>query len=282
MKDKTLIEMKKIIIVLAVTAISLALHATIPVAVPITDDVTSVVVDKLSFVGTVSLFFIVTYFLIATVFLKYESKLYGSKITRALMFGGLVGGIWWVGMIEATFIFGTHFIEEFLTGIFDFIPIVILCLLLSIILVKEQKEENGKTNLTTRKHLFASIYCKSTLLDVGIFASILVIGRALRYYVDINSYYPEDMLKLLIWTIAFALIIALNFIYFKHAATGNLSSISKSALLFTFVLFGIHYAMFVYFVPLIFQGMFIKLTIVLLYDLLLVLIASFVALKSST
>ncbi len=123
---------------------SLAIHAMVPVTVPITPDVLSVVAGKLTFVGTVTLFFLVTYYIIACVFLKYESRLQGNRIKRALLFGGLVGGIWWVGMVEAVFALGTAFIDEFVLGFLDFLPIVLLCFLLAVILVEDKPEPGTK------------------------------------------------------------------------------------------------------------------------------------------
>jgi len=79
---------------------------------------------------------------------------------------------------------------------------------------------------------------------------------------------------------AFAFIIALNYVYFKNAARS--STAFRSSLHFTFVLFGIHYAMFVLFVPLIFSGMLLELTYVYIYDLMLVLLASFIAYQWKT
>lgn len=81
-----------------------------------------------------------TYYLIATVFLRYEPKLSGRKLHRALLFGCMIGGIWWVGMIEAMFAFDTDFAGGFVLGLLDFIPIVVLCLLLAIFLVEEKPE----------------------------------------------------------------------------------------------------------------------------------------------
>ena len=264
------------------TVASLALHSQLPLSVPITEDVTTVVVNKLSFVGTVTLFFIVTYYLIATVFLKYESKLHQSKITRALLFGCLVGGIWWVGMLESMFAFGTGFIEEFLTGFLDFVPIVFLCLLLAVFLVDESKHskidlsQSIETTYLNKKNL-TQLQNNNALVDIAVFVGIIVLGRGIRQWGNIITLNTENTLGFILWTVAFALIIALNFVYFKEAATANSSSLVKSASRFTLVLFGLHYTMFVYFVPLIFKGMFIDLTIALLYDLLLVFIASMIA-----
>lgn len=257
---------KKMMIVLIATLVSLALHSLIPVTVPITEDKLTFIANKLTFLGTVTLFFIVAYYLIGVVFLKYESKLNGGKLGRAIVFGSLVGGIWLVGMIEAVFVFGTDFYGEFLTGLFDFVPIVLLCFLLAVFLVEEKGEAVAK-QFDGRKALIA----------ISIFLLVFTAGRGLRYLANITSYSSENMVLLMIWTVAFALIISLNFVYFKTALTS--SSIIKQALQFTLILFGVHYFMFVYFMPLIFKGMLMELTIVYIYDLLLVFIASVLALR---
>jgi hypothetical protein len=257
-------ELRKIAIVILATILSIGLHALgPPPAVPLTPDRLSVVANALSFVGTVTLFFLVTYYLIATVFLRYERRLYGRKLHRALLFGCLVGGIWWVGMIEGMFAFGTDFVEEFFMGLLDFIPIVALCLLLAIFMVEEKAEPVSR-----------GINWGTVVAEAGIFSALFVAGRGLRYLTIGGGYEPADMTAVMLWTAAFAVMIALNHVFLRSAFRE--ASPIRSALRFTFILFGIHYTLFVYFVPLIFSGLFIDLTIVLVTDLILVLIATFV------
>ena len=256
-------EVQKIAIVVLTTIFSLAIHAFAPPTVPITPDRLSVVANALSFVGTVTFFFLVTYYLIATVFLRYEQKLYGRKLHRALLFGCLVGGIWWVGMIEAMFAFGTDFVDEFILGLLDFIPIVVLCLLLSVFMVEEKPESVSRR-----------INWGIALVEVGLFSALFTAGRGLRYLIVGGGYEMADLPAIMLWTAAFAVMIALNYIFLKSAFQD--ASPMRSALRFTFILFGIHYALFVYFVPLIFSGLLIDLTIVLTTDLILVLLASLI------
>ncbi len=256
-------ELQKIAIVVLTTIFSLGIHALAPPTVPITSDRLSVVANALSFVGTVTLFFLVAYYLIATVFLRYERKLYGRKLHRALLFGCLVGGIWWVGMIEAVFAFGTGFVDEFILGLLDFIPIVALCLLLTIFMVEEKPEPVSRR-----------INWRVVLVEVGIFSALFTAGRGLRYLTVGGGYELVDLPAVMLWTAVFAVMIALNYVFLKSAFRDT--SPMRSALRFTFILFGIHYALFVYFVPLIFSGLFIDLTVVLVTDLVLVLLASLI------
>jgi hypothetical protein len=254
-------ELQKIAIVALATILSLALHALAPSPVPLTPDRLSIVANALSFVGTVTLFFLVTYYLIATLFLKFEHKLSGRKLHRALLFGCLVGGIWWVGMIEGMFAFGTDFAEEFLMGLLDFIPIVALCLLLAIFMVQEKAQPRGH-----------SINWGVALVEAGLFSILFVAGRTIRYLTIGAGYELEELAAVMLWTAVFAVMIALNYAFLK--STFQKGSVKQSALRFTFILFGLHYMLFVYFVPLIFSGLFFDLTIVLVYDLILVLLAS--------
>ncbi|OEF97100.1 hypothetical protein [Desulfuribacillus alkaliarsenatis] len=262
-------EIKKLIIVVLTTIFSLAIHAMAPITVDITEDMLSVVASKLTFIGTATLFFLVTYYIIASVFLKYESRLQGSKLNRALIFGGLVGGIWWVGMLEAVFALNSTYINEFILGLLDFLPIVLLCVLVAVFLVKEERHEHRSASVNS-----------SVMIDVGIFTLIITVGRFFRYVSNVGGYSVDSMTPLMLWTIAFALIIGLNFAFLKSAAISV--SVIKSALIFTLILFGLHYTMFVIFIPLVFKGMLFDLTMVLLYDLFLVFVAStvcFMAMK---
>jgi hypothetical protein len=256
-------ELLKIAIVVLATILSMGLHALGPPPVTLDPDRLSVVANALSFVGTATLFFLVTYYLIATVFLRYERKLYGRKLHRALLFGCLVGGIWWVGMIEGMFAFGTDFADEFLMGLLDFIPIVALCLLLSTFLVEEKTEPAGHR-----------IKWGAILTEITVFSALFTAGRGLRYLTAGSGYDLVDLPAVMLWTAAFAVMIALTYVFLKSAFRE--ASALRSALRFTFILFGIHYALFVYFVPLIFSRLFIDLTVVLATDLVLVLLASFI------
>lgn len=259
--------LKIIMVILATTLISLGLHALIPTTVPLTEDVLTPVVIKLSFVGTVILYFLVTYSIITAVFLRYQGRLWGSKFMRALLFGSLVGGGWWIGMIESVFALGTDLLGEFLTGLLDFVPIVLLCLFLGAFIVEEGKREGGpgKAGL------------QGAFTSICIFLVVMVVGRSLRHLVTGVGYDGGLTVPVIIWMALFALVISLNFQYMKSAIIN--ASFWKPAAHFTLVLFGLHYLMFVYFMPLIFKGTFMEFTVVLLYDLILVFLASLLSLR---
>lgn len=256
-------EIRKIAIVVLTTIFSIGIHALAPPTVPLTPDRLSAVANALSFEVTVTIFFLVTYYLIATVFLRYEPKLSGRKLQRALLFGCLIGGIWWVGMIEAMFAFDTHFMGEFVLGLLDFIPIVVLCLLLAVFVVEERPEPASRR-----------INSGAVLAEVGVFSALFTAGRGFRYLTIGGGYGLVDLPAVMLWTAAFAVMIALNYVFLKSAFRE--ASPMRSALRITLILFGIHYALFVYFVPLVFSGLFVDLTIVLVTDLVLVLFASFI------
>ncbi|HYF78138.1 MAG TPA: hypothetical protein VD973_13440 [Symbiobacteriaceae bacterium] len=255
-------EIKKLLIVLVTTFVSLVLHVQVPTASPITDDRLTELARSLSFVGVVILFFLVAYYLIASVFLRYESKMSGAKYERGLTFGLLVGGIWWLGMIEAVFALGTDFVTEALTGLFDLIPIVVLCLLLSAFMVEDQR--------TIGRERFDA---RSALVNAAVFLVIVVGGRVMRYFWGIGGHYLENIGLAVLWTAMFALVISLSYTALSRAGFLARSPL-KSALHFTFVLFGVHYALFVYFVPLIFKGLFVTVSIGFGYDLLFVFLSS--------
>jgi hypothetical protein len=79
----------------------------------------------------------------------------------------------------------------------------------------------------------------------------------------------------------FALVISLSFTALSQAGLLARSPL-KSALHFTLVLFGVHYALFVYFVPLIFKGLFVTVSIGFGYDLLFVFVSSLVSYWTSS
>lgn len=255
-------ELKKLVVAAITTMISVALHAQIPTASPITDDNLSLVARGLSFIGTVILFFLASYYVIASVFLKFQDKMPGTKLIRGLTFGVLVGFIWWMGVIESVFALGTDFFTEVLTGLFDFIPLVILGLL-SAFLVEDQSA------VSRARPAF-----RSTALHAVVFLLVFGGGRVIRYVSGTGGHYLEHMWLAIPWTAGFALVISFCYSALKRA--GASGSPLKSAALFSLVIFGVPYAFFVYFVPLIFKGMFVAASSVLAYDLVLVFVSSLI------
>jgi hypothetical protein len=260
-------EIKKLAVVIVTTLVSFLLHAFVPTAVPLTEETLTFIVKLLTFYGAAIIYFIFTYYVIATVFLKIESKLPGKKVTRGLIFGSLVGGVWWIGMIESVFVLRTNFYLEVLTGFIDFAPIVILCVLLSIFCVEE------KDVISSDKPDFKNI-CQVC----AIFAVMFLFGRGIRFFGYVYGYQPENIFFAFLWVFFFAIIIALNFIFLMNGF--NKRSLFKGAFVFAFLIFGLHYTMFSIFMPLIFKGMFFGIAIHLLYDLFLVFIASLISLKT--
>jgi hypothetical protein len=260
-------EIKKLSVVIVTTLVSFLMHAFVPTAVPLTEETLTFITKTLTFYGVAVLYFLFTYYIIATLFLKIQNKLPGKKVMRGLLFGSLVGGIWWIGMIESVFVLKTDFYLEVLTGFIDFAPIVILCVFLSLFCVEE------KDVISSDKPDFKNI-CQVCV----IFAVMFLLGRGIRFFGYVYGYQPENIFYAFLWVFFFAIIIALNFIFLMNGL--NKGSVFKGAFIFAFLIFGLHYTMFSIFMPLIFKGMIFTIAIHLLYDLFLVFIASLISLKT--
>lgn len=110
-----------------------------------------------------------------------------SDNIKPLSYAIPAGGLWVVGMVEGTPWFNLPFLDLFLSGMADLIPIVIICVLLSV-LVSKKKEINFKRS--------------------GVFPSVIVIPvlfiliRYFSYYViGISSGVSLNPMGTFLWTI---------------------------------------------------------------------------------
>lgn len=84
-------------------------------------------------------------------------------------------------------------------------------------------------------------------VNSGIFVAIIVGERVIRYSGGIGGYHPESMILNVLWTVSSAGVISLNYAAFRKAAACG--SPLRSALQLILKIFGLHYTLFVSFLP---------------------------------
>lgn len=213
---------------------------------------------------------IVWYFIafgsIAFIFYVYEDKLPGVKSRKGLCYGIAIGILWLWGMLEGVSLSGNPLINEFITGICDAIPILLMGLLLGIFTTKRNTIENKKKSFSLN----------NILLSVFIFSTIFLVGRYFVYYTNIiKSGFRSYPYFTFIWTFLMGTCIGVTYLLLGQATKS--SSPFLSAIKFGVTIFGVNWLVFVIFIPFIFKGALLDFIIRIIIDTLLVILSYYVS-----
>lgn len=158
---------------------------------------------------------------LATVFLLIEAKLPGKGWQKGIMYGLSFGIMYQIGMFEAVLTLHTKFLDELLMGLSDFLPILLLGILLGIFTAG---------NNTFRKN-------KQSCLSVFITALFYLAGRYISYAIlHISSAYRSEPVGTLLWTLCMGLWVGVIYWMLQSGSSGK--SIILSALYFVLIIFG--------------------------------------------
>jgi len=178
----------------------------------------------------------VVYLALAAVFRLLEVRLPGGRVAAGLSYGILFGGLWLIGMLEASLILGTPVAHELTMGIADFIPIVVLGVLLGAFVASPRPTGEEA------RHVAAW-----AILPV---AAAVLCGRYVAYLVlRIDSGLAVDPTGTFLWTLAIALWI--GFMYWRLAPAIPASGATSRALGFSLVVFGSDWLLYHLYVPLV-------------------------------
>lgn len=205
----------------------------------------------------VMLWILIAYSIVVYVFYRYEDKLPGVKSEKGLRYGIAIGLLWLWGVVEASSISGTTLIHETLGGISDGGPVVLMGLLLATFTIKKNSIEDKKTtfNLT---NIFSSVL---------IFSSVFLVGRYCIYFTRfIKSGYETRPCATFIWTLFMGMFVCV--IYNLLGQTTKSSSTLLSAIKFGVIIFGVNWAVFQLFMPLVFEGTLVDIIIRSFADIL--------------
>ena len=223
-------------------------------------------VNILGFPVTAALYFFIAFGVISYIFYRYEENITGQKIEKGIRYGIGIGLLWLWGMLEGVGIWGNSLKNELVTGICDFIPILVMSLLLGICTVK--------SNIINKKKMPTNL--GNMFLTIFIFSAIFFIGRYVLYYTNtINSGYLTSPSFTFIWTILMGVCIGIAYILLGQ--TTQSSSPLLSALKFGVIVFGVNWLVFLIFIPLIFNDFLIDTTIRIASDILLVTLSYYLS-----
>ncbi|WP_283409950.1 hypothetical protein [Anoxynatronum buryatiense] len=213
---------------------------------------------------------------VAYVFHRFEGSIKGSKFTKGLRYGIAIGMMWLIAMLEGVALFGNSLLNEFIVGLSDFIPVVVMSVLLSLFtgnnestrpassLVKRRKNPDMKKLASQRKNLLTLI----------VFATLFLVGRYVAYHTElIMSGYRVNGLSTAVWTFFMGLTMGAAYLLLHHAVKDDLK-IMKSVT-FGICIFGTTWLLFICFMPLLFKGFLVDVLVRVAIDVTLVIISAY-------
>jgi hypothetical protein len=118
---------------------------------------------------------IAAYCVVSLVFISTEKVLKGSNTKKALLFGGLTGSTWWLGMIEID-----QTLNNVIMGLVDGFMVVLVCIMTALFVLPKH-EIVDETD-------FAKEKIKNNIVEILIVATIFAFSR-LFFGLFLGKYY---------------------------------------------------------------------------------------------
>lgn len=257
-------KIQAVAIVLACVVLDILLHvvtnlfSTIPKNPRLT-----LVASVLGIEITASLWALFAFSGVAFVFFKIRNEIPGEGVKKGLRYGAAIGLLWQLAMLEGVSLFGNPFINEFIVGLSDAIPVFVLGILLST-LKTEKIDADFSATFITRLRIKA----------LPIFGGIFLTGRYIAYLSGIiQSGYQTRPFQTLIWTLLMGICIGMIFVILGY--TKNERSSKDRVIKFGLLIFGLNWAVFLIFMPLLFTGFISDVILRITVDVTLVMIGSY-------
>ncbi len=220
----------------------------------------SIVAKLLGTEITVSLWALLSFTGAAYVYCLIRKAIPGEGVKKGLRYGSAIALIWLFAMLEGVSLFDNPIINEFVIGLSDAIPVFLMGILLS--LIKAEKGENASVK---------SFVPGQKMTTVSIFTGIFLIGRYVAYSTGvIQSEFQTSPFYTFFWTLLMGACIGVVCILLSN--TGNTLPLKHGAVKFGYLVFGVNWATFLVFMPLLFSGYLIDVLFRIIIDTLLVTI----------
>lgn len=182
----------------------------------------------------------------------------GEGAKKGFRFGTATALLWLAAMLEGVSLFGNSIQNEFIVGLSDAVPVFALSMLLS--LLRTEKAQSG---------LSAAFVFKQKIRAISIFTGIFLTGRYIAYFSGaIRSGIQTRPLHTFLWTLLMGITIGTAFVLID--SNKNLRSVKHRVIKFGFFIFGLNWAAFLLFMPLLFSGYLIDVLSRIAVDILLV------------
>lgn len=214
---------------------------------------------------TVSLWAVFAFSGVAFVFLKIRDEIPGEGVKKGLRYGAAIALLWMFAMLEGVSLFGNPIINEFVVGLSDAIPVFVMSILLSKLKTEKVEKDHAGTGSFRQK-----------IKAVSIFTGVFLAGRYIAYLSGvITSGNQARPLHTFIWTLFMGISIGSAFVILGNNKN-NRSSVHR-AVKFGLFIFGINWAVFLVFMPILFSGYILDVSLRILIDTALITIASYLA-----
>lgn len=191
---------------------------------------------------TATIWALLAFSTVAYVFFSAQNRIPGVGFKKGLRYGSAIALLWLFAMLEGVSLFGNSVINEFVIGLSDAIPVLVMCVLLS--LVEAKKEDNPEIKPFT---------LSQKIIAVSVFSGIFLCGRYIAYFTQvIKSGYQTRPSSTFLWTLLMGACI--GEVYILLGNTGNTLSVKRRAVKFGGLIFGVNWAAFLIFMPLMFSG----------------------------
>jgi len=198
--------------------------------------------ERLGTGGAATLWALFAFSGVACVFYRFRNRIPGPALTRGPRYGAGIASLWLVAMLEGVPLFGNAVVDEFVVGLSDAIPVLVMGALLGRLVAKNSDRTESDCVPLVRK-----------LLALCIFAVVFIAGRYAAYTTEaIRSGLQTHALETFLWTVLMGICIGVNGLLLGQAARATSSS--RSAATFGLCLFGVNWAFFLLFMPMVFSG----------------------------
>lgn len=197
-------------------------------------------------IPSVIIMFIIAYLHLTLIGFYCIRNMISGNYRIGFLFGFIIGLIWLFGMFEAGIIKNISQYKEFIFGVSESIPIIILGLLIAYSLRKEKTPfANNRTKQFSLSHI-------NKLKIVFIISFTYLIFRYISYsFIHIESQFINKPISTLLWTFGNGILISVLFIFIRSLVSTK--NIIRTVVVFGVVIFGIDWFIYNMFVPVFFN-----------------------------
>jgi len=202
----------------------------------------------------------------AYVFYRFRNSIPGSGFAKGLRYGSAIALLWLFAMLEGVPLFGHSVINEFVVGLSDAVPVLLMSILSGLLIVKNTVNTEPELPSFRQK-----------LLSICVFSAIFTFGRYIAYFTGIiQSGIKTRPFYTFLWTLLMGACIGIICILLGQV--GKKLSLRRRAAVFGFCVFGVNWAVFLVFMPILFAGYFTDVLSRIVIDILLVTIGYYLIL----
>jgi hypothetical protein len=247
--------------------LAIALHAIVGSFVVVADELNFGVLGRTLGAEVVASFWALLAFSgSAYVFYRYHMTIRGTGLWKGLRYGSAIALLWLVGMLEGVALFGNPIHVEFLVGLSDAVPVLIMSILLGVFVFHTGSSATG---------LSSRIRPVPVLITIAV---VFLTGRYIGYVSGmIGTGHSEYPVEAFVWTLLMGLSVGVAFLLLGNAT--YMSSTIRSAAGFGFWIFGVNWIVFMAFIPLLFEGVIVDIIARVSLDIVVVILGGYVALK---